>query len=190
WWYTQDSFVYRLFNKALRKKNLSLLLLFRFLINDIESELDKHRCLTSIRVYRSQWMSKKEFELLKDSIGQLMSVNSFLWTNLIRKSALSNLKEFSGIDPNLQGVLFEIDIDVKCHSRKAFANITSFSYFKGEQEILFMLGTIFRIINIQSDPNQIGIIQLLLCNDNQHELKSIDHFQNRDELDPLAFGHL
>jgi tetratricopeptide (TPR) repeat protein len=194
WWYTQDSFLYRLLNKALRKKNLSVLLLFRFFVRDIDNELEKHRCSTSMRVFRSQCIPSKQLSILKESVGKLISVNSFLWTNLIRKSALSNLKEFSWIEQDMSRVLFEIDIDPRCTPRKAFANVTPFSYFKGEQEILFMLGSIFRLVELSVDGNQVWIARLTLCNDQQEELKNIEHFQhlrqNRNELDPLAFGHL
>ena len=194
WWYTQDSFLYRLLNKALRKKNLHVLLLFRFFVRDIDNELEKHRCSTSMRVYRSQCIPAKQLDVLKESVGKLISVNSFLWSNLIRKSALANLKEFSWIEQDMSRVLFEIDIDPRCAPRKAFANITPFSYFKGEQEILFMLGSIFRLVDLSADANQVWIARLTLCNDQQEELKNIEHFQhlrqNRNDLDPLAFGHL
>ena len=194
WWYTQDSFLYRSFNKALRKKNLHVLLLFRFFIRDIENELETHRSATSLCVYRSQYIPIKQLDVLKESVGKLLSINSFLWTNLIRKSALANLKEFSWMEQETCRVLFEIAIDPRCAPRKAFANVTPFSYFKGEQEILFMLGSIFRLVDLSADANQVWIIRLTLCNDHQEELKNIDHFQllreNRNDLDPLAFGHL
>ena len=32
WWYTRDSFIYRILNKALRTQNIQILISFRFLI--------------------------------------------------------------------------------------------------------------------------------------------------------------
>ncbi|CAF4183835.1 unnamed protein product, partial [Rotaria magnacalcarata] len=51
WWYTRDSFVYRLLNKALRVQNIDLLFLFRFFIRDIEVQLKQYRCSSLVRVY-------------------------------------------------------------------------------------------------------------------------------------------
>jgi len=39
-WYTKESFVYRLLNKALRTQNIDLLFLFRFFIRDIYLQLE------------------------------------------------------------------------------------------------------------------------------------------------------
>jgi hypothetical protein len=52
WWYTRQSFVYRLLNKSLRVQNIELLYLFRFFIRDVEQELKNNRCSLPIQVYR------------------------------------------------------------------------------------------------------------------------------------------
>jgi hypothetical protein len=39
WWYTRDSFLYRLINMALRTKNIMIILKFRFIIQDIYQQL-------------------------------------------------------------------------------------------------------------------------------------------------------
>jgi hypothetical protein len=39
WWYTRESFLYKMLNKALRKQNIDILFLFRFFIRDIRREL-------------------------------------------------------------------------------------------------------------------------------------------------------
>ncbi|CAM4852394.1 unnamed protein product, partial [Rotaria magnacalcarata] len=77
WWYTRDSFVYRLLNKALRVQNIDLLFLFRFFIRDIEVQLKQYQCSSLVRVYRGQLMSTDELDQLKMSLGEYISVNSF-----------------------------------------------------------------------------------------------------------------
>ncbi|CAF1394223.1 unnamed protein product, partial [Rotaria sordida] len=48
---------------------------------------------------------------------------------------------------------------------KPFANITSFSYFPEEEEILFMLGSIFRLISVDRDEDELWIIRIVLVGD-------------------------
>ena len=85
WWYTRQSFLYRLLNKALRVQNIDLIYLFRFFIRDIQKQLEKNKCTSTIRVYRGQLMSKDEIEILKNSIGEFISINSFFSTSLNRQ---------------------------------------------------------------------------------------------------------
>ncbi|CAF3119508.1 unnamed protein product [Rotaria sp. Silwood2] len=66
WWYTRESFLYRQLSKALRVQNIDLLFIFRFFIRDIQEQLEKHQCSSSIRVFRGQLMLNEEFKLLKD----------------------------------------------------------------------------------------------------------------------------
>jgi hypothetical protein len=94
--------------------------------------------LSLTRLYRGQLMSNEELQTLKDSVGSLISVNSFVSTSINRQLALSFL-ESSPISDDLQGVLLEIDADPPLNGIKPFANITSFSYFPGEDEVLMML---------------------------------------------------
>ena len=42
WWYTRESFLYRLLNKALRVQNIDLLFVFRFFIRDIRQQLEQY----------------------------------------------------------------------------------------------------------------------------------------------------
>jgi hypothetical protein len=136
WWYTRESFLYRQLNKALRVQNVYSLFVFRFFIRDIEKQLEKHQYASPIRVFRGQVMSNEELKLLKDSVGQLISMNSFLSASVDRQLALSFLYSSPASD-DIQRVLFEIDADPRLEGIRPFANITSLNYFPGENEVLF-----------------------------------------------------
>ena len=75
-------------------------------------------------------------------------MNSFLSTSVDRRQALSFLYA-STSSSSMQRVLFEIDVDPQLDGVKPFANITSLSYFSGEDEVLLMLGSIFRLVSIE-----------------------------------------
>jgi hypothetical protein len=51
WWYTRESFIYRLLNKALSVKNLDLLFLLVFFIRDLKESLEKNKSKSSVQVY-------------------------------------------------------------------------------------------------------------------------------------------
>lgn len=56
---------------------------------------------------------------------------------------------------------------------KPFADITSHSEFPIETEILFMLGSIFRLHNVTLEDDHLWIIKMTLCGDDEHDLKQI-----------------
>jgi tetratricopeptide (TPR) repeat protein len=171
-WYTKDSFVYRMLNKALRTHNIHLLFLFRFLIRDLEKQLVENRSSSRLTVYRGQLMWKEEFETLEHSIGELISMNSFLSTSLDRQSAYSFLRQ----PTDLERVLFEIEASPQLHGVKPFANISSFSNYPDEKEVLFMLGSIFRVISIVCDRNAVWTVKLTLCGDHDRDLEMVVNY--------------
>ncbi|CAF0831268.1 unnamed protein product [Adineta steineri] len=181
WWYTRHSFLYRLLNKAIRIQNIDLLLLFRFFIRDIRRQLNLSKSSNSIHVYRAQLMSKEEIELLTKFTGEFISINSFLSTNSNREQTRSSLMSFIPSD-DIEKVIFEININHRVDDIKTFSNITSYSYFPGKEEILFMMGSIFRLIHIDRDRDGIWNIQLMLCANKKHQLQSFIQ-QKKHELD-------
>ena len=193
WWYTRQSFVYRLLNKALRVQNFNILYLFRFLIRDLEEELEKNKCAKPVRVYRAQQMSKEEIEMLNKSVGEFISMNSFLSTSINRQQARAFL---SHVDPSLgiEPVFFEIDADPRLKNTKPFSNITSFSYFPREEEVLFMIGSIFRLVEIKCDDDGVWNIRMVLCSENDHQLQPLfQHMKNElgtGDTNLLRFGHV
>ena len=171
WWYTRESFLYRLLNKALRVQNIDLLFLYRFFIRDIRQQLEQLQHSSPFRVYRGQVMSNDELKSLKNSIGQFITMNSFLSTSFDRRLALSFLMS-STVSDDLQRVLFEMEIDPTIPGIKPCADITSHSFFTDEKEVLIMLGSIFRLNKIDC-RDQVWIIQMGLCSDNDDQLKPI-----------------
>ncbi|CAF1256498.1 unnamed protein product [Adineta ricciae] len=175
WWYTRESFFYKILNSSLRMENLHVMFLFRSFISDICEQLKKNPVKTSIKLYRTQMIAKEEFQNLQKSIGQFISINSFFSTSLSRSTALSFL-DLSDGSSDLQKILFEVSADPKTVTTKPFADISKFSDFNDEQEILFMIGSIFQIEQIQNDEeNQIAIVKMNLCSDEENHLRKILH---------------
>ncbi|CAF1191584.1 unnamed protein product [Rotaria sp. Silwood1] len=70
-WYSKQSFIYKLVNKALRTKDIDLLYMFRFFIEDLSKNLqhEHEKILLSnentLNVYRGVKLDKEEFNKLK-----------------------------------------------------------------------------------------------------------------------------
>jgi tetratricopeptide (TPR) repeat protein len=178
WWYTRDSFLYRMLNKALRTQNIDLLFLFRFVIYDIYRQLKQNQSQSSVRVYRGQEISDDELGALRQSIGGFISINSFFSTSASRHKALG-FSNSSTVSNDLCRVLFVIDADPAVVTSKSFADIRSLSEYGDEREVLFMIGCIFRLIDIRQENNeQIWLIRMKLCGDDEHDLKQLfDHMK-------------
>jgi tetratricopeptide (TPR) repeat protein len=172
WWYTRESFFYKTLNAALRNQSIHLIFLFRAFISDLYRQLQHYQCKKSQRVYRSQVMSTGELKTLKQSLGQFISLNSFFSTSTNYWKALSFL-ELSDTSDDLEKILFEIDADPKMVTTKPFADISKHSDFSDEAEVLFMLGSIFRLKSIDRGEDQVWIVRMTLCSDDEHDLKQV-----------------
>ena len=178
WWYTRESCFYRMMNKALRVQDFDILFVLRFFITDIakqiKSEYEKFIRTSDtrniIRVYRGQVIANDELKLMKNSIGQFLSMNSFLSTSRDRSTALHFARSTPVID-GIERIIFEIEIDPRLQT-KAFADIVKISYHREEDEVLIMLGALFRIAEVIEDKkNQVWIARLFLASEEDFHLK-------------------
>ncbi|CAF4012957.1 unnamed protein product [Adineta steineri] len=172
WWYTKETFFYKTLNAALRTQNIHMIFLFRAFIYDIYRQLQESQSKRPLQVYRSQLMSIDELDGLKNNIGQFISINSMFSTSEQRTTALFYLGDIT-TQIDSERVLFEIDADSKMVTTKPFADISQHSHFPEDSEVLFMIGSIFRLNNINRNDDQIWIITMTLCNDDEHDLKRV-----------------
>ena len=154
WWYTQDSFLYRLLNEACRTEDIDLILAFRSFISDLFKELEEeHKTFLdsmfgiAATVYRGQLISLTEVNHLRKNIGQLFLTNTFLSATAEFLIALG----FAQKDnlSNLESVIFEFYIDTSTITNRPYADIRVLSSKRSEEEFLFCIGTVFRIKSIE-----------------------------------------
>ncbi|CAF2070150.1 unnamed protein product [Rotaria magnacalcarata] len=194
-WYTKDTFVYKLINKALRTKDVEQLYVFRYYITDLSKSLNRefHRLRTmtnSLTVYRGATMSSDEFHELKSSVGLLISTNSYFSTS--RSRSIAEIYTGSN-DSAIKGVLFEIECDL-CKNI-VVADVSSSSEIYDELECLFDLGSTFEIISIEPN-NQYSSYYVVKLRATDEQRSILDDFirQSRkdveDESLPVVFGAL
>ncbi|CAF1604356.1 unnamed protein product, partial [Didymodactylos carnosus] len=181
WWYTRESCLYRLLNKALREQDFDIIFSLRVLISDLAKQLKKeHNRLirTSnnnqpvLRIYRGQAISTAELNLMKSNAEQFITMNNFLSTTFSRKTAVKFAKQVT-VNNDVERILFEMEADTRLLT-KPFANIEHLSYYEEENEVLIMLGSIFRITELYyNERNNIWIAKLILCSEEDYDLKEI-----------------
>ncbi|CAF1447691.1 unnamed protein product [Adineta steineri] len=152
-WYTDECFLYKLLNKALRTEDIELLFTFRFFIIDlcsaIEQENHRLRNKGTLILYRGTQIPKEELEKIKENIGKTISTNGFLSTSRNINVSL----RFIHNNPPLNDftlVLFEIKANPLLKT-VIFADVGDRSRIKGEEEVLFNLNSLFKIVSVCFD---------------------------------------
>ena len=190
WWYTRESFFYRVLNKALRTQNIELLFLLRSFISDIGQQLQHHQAKSCLHVFRGQLMSRDELNSLREHVGQYISKNAFFSSST--DGNVANV--FSGYDApsdNMESVLFEIDADPSVVTTQPFANISSYGNFPHELEVLFMVSSIFQIIDINYNDKHMWSVQMRLCSENENTLQQVlTYMRNRNGIGATNMGSL
>ncbi|CAF1096751.1 unnamed protein product [Rotaria sordida] len=171
-WYSKDIFLFRLLNRALRTENFDVIYKFRSFIADLHHHLERlyRECSETISiVYRGAQMSIQELKTLEDNLNGLISINTFFST-----SKSSSVASRFGIDgtQDKPTVIFTISIDDHIHDQP-YARIENSSNFNHEEEILFSIGTIFRIENVEQMNDTVWSVELKLYNRDNLELKQL-----------------
>ncbi|CAF2941549.1 unnamed protein product [Rotaria sp. Silwood2] len=161
-WYSKHSFVYRLVNQALRTDDIEVLYIFRTYITHLRDQIAcEHRKLretcntekrTIIRVYRGIKMTNNELFQMRNNVGGLISMNGFFSTSRDIEQAV----QFATKESKRQevgGVVLEITGNVR-GDNMIFADIAELSEFPEEQEVLFDLATVFKIVHVEFDQGR------------------------------------
>ena len=89
WWYTLESFLYPMLNRALRLMDTDVIIKLGFFIGDLHRQIEQlhneqfggSKSKKSFPVYRGQGMDKAQFEKMAANKGCLLSFNCFLSTS-------------------------------------------------------------------------------------------------------------
>jgi tetratricopeptide (TPR) repeat protein len=192
-WYSRECFFYEVLNKALRTQDIDVLFSLRFFLKDMYDQLkieyDKTSRGIDLLVYRGQTISSIELQTIRDNIGQLISLNSFISTTIEEQTATGF--SLSG-DPSGERVFFHIKVNKTTTNPKPFADISLLSQFADEKEVLFMAGSIFEIKSTTfSDSFNMWIIELQLCDDDVYELYDVyqsDRMIVSEQKSPFSFA--
>lgn len=199
-WYTRDTFLYRLLNKAVRELDADTLYALRHFIKDLNLQLKKRHNSQQTgdsrveTVYRGQRMKTEEFnKKIRNNVGGFFSVSGFLSTT--RLEALANIYagepgsiNISAAEEKEEHVIFEIGID-KTIDKFPYADIANTSAFgETEEEFLFTMGAVFRIQSANKNEKGVWSTKLVLTGEEDHELSTLTEHMRKDITmkDPLG----
>ena len=181
-WYTKSSFVYQLLNKALRTLNIDLIFNYHYFLTDLFKQLTKlydqqFKGQTGIlTTFRGQFLHRKELEKLQNSKSRLVSINTFFSSSISSEVAVEFCGNGEQQSQGIESVMFQINIDLSVY-RRPFAKIDQLSSNSDEQEILFALGSVFRIEEVELYTDYIWLVTLTLTNSVKTEVDDLlQHF--------------
>ncbi|CAF0874649.1 unnamed protein product [Rotaria sordida] len=198
-WYTRETFLFKIVNKALRTEDIEQLRIFRFFIADlsvnltIEYEKLKNKGEQILILYCGLKMEEEEFKNLKQNEGGLISTNGFLSASRSKNVALKFAKKPSKRS-DIVSILYEIDCYIQELNSIIFADITELSVYANESEVLFDLGSTFEIISVKEDFQlNLWLIKLRTSNKGTKIAKEYIELNRKEEEETsieLIFGKL
>ncbi|CAF3359132.1 unnamed protein product [Rotaria socialis] len=183
WWYTNEMFLYGMLNCALRSLDMEAMTKLGFFIRSLHLQLEQlHQEQSanfqkSFTVYRGQGFSQRDFQNLIDSKGGLLSFNNFLSTSKKRDVATVFIQETLRKNQDTVGVMFIMTIDRRkiANSINPFAMIDDYSALPQEQEILFTMHTVFRVVDIKqaAKNSRLWEVQLSITDESDPQLSAL-----------------
>ena len=171
-WYTRSSPLTRTIGRALRSSDVDMMFKFRYYLKDLYTHLDGIYRQTHYfrqfsgaeKFYRGQALSKKCLHSFQQLIGHIISINTFFSTTNSLQVALFFANSFPNNDDCLR-VIFCIENENFIPNPRPYANISWLSRYPDEEEVLFAMGSIFRIRLIedldQTNPLPVIYLQMI-----------------------------
>ncbi|CAF0842195.1 unnamed protein product [Didymodactylos carnosus] len=192
-----DSKVAYSMNEAVRSDNPKSLFKFRSNVCDLCKQIDeKHSMwfqnilysnIKHLQVYRGQLMSKESLETFRSNIGGFVSMNTCFSATYSLDTARI-FAENSSDYPDFESIIFTFTFDPTA-MKKPFANINAHD----PDELLFSLGTIFRIKSVKILSDQVWSICLIYSKQDDEELTEILSKRYEEAIGEratrLTFGH-
>ncbi|CAF3478114.1 unnamed protein product [Rotaria socialis] len=183
WWYTREMFLYGMLNRGLRSLDMEAMVKLGFFIRSLHRQLEQlhqeqsAKFKKSFTVYRGQGMSKEDFQNLLDSKGGLLSFNNFLSTSMEPKVGMKFVERSMRRNEDIVGVIFIMTVDQSkiSTSNTPFALIDEHSAIRSEQEILFTMHTVFRVVEINQTvkDKRPWEVHLAITDDNDQQLSAL-----------------
>ncbi|CAF0725615.1 unnamed protein product [Adineta steineri] len=167
-WFSKDNFLYRLLNTSLRIESIDDIVKMRYFINDLHNQLAELQLSfieslngkKEIILYRGLLMKVAQLNELRENFDGLISMNSFVSATQDEYVAIV----FSGdgeqtIPLDEVSVIYEMLIDTDIRSTP-YAKIQSI--IVDEEEILFSIGSTFRIGKINEIRSRVYRVKLTM----------------------------
>jgi tetratricopeptide (TPR) repeat protein len=176
-YYTEHPFIYRLINQAFRSEDIERIFKCRHCITHLHQHLaaqtkELKRIFSQKYVYRGQKWPIVVLQQLQDNVGRIISMNGFL--SVSKFSTVG--ADFACVGTTVDGyesVIFQMEIDKTKILTMTCADISAQSQFEQEGEILFSVGSVWKLKSVNKDTHY-WTIELSFYNDVDAQLIEID----------------
>jgi tetratricopeptide (TPR) repeat protein len=193
-WLCRHDFFHGFIENIFKLACIDAMLPCRVLIRDVQKQLVQHKCTSITHVYRSEIMSDGQIQQLKNLNGGIIAMKLFLLTNSDRAKALSYTADCS-LSNGDKRILFTIEADPQIENVKPFARIGTIGHNNDPNDVIFMIGSLFRIAEIEDEKDGLINIKLTLCGkDDTNQLielcnqVQLNHIGENGEADIIRFG--
>ncbi|CAF4280761.1 unnamed protein product, partial [Rotaria sp. Silwood2] len=192
--YTGNSCLSRTVNQVCRTEDFQHIFKFRVYITDLHRQLDEYGSqqeqdgikLSITKVYRGKPLSGSVLQQLIDNKGCLISINGFLSTTF-DSDVVGVYAGDEQIADGYRRAKFQLQIRKKI--RQPYAYIGNCSTKEDELEVLFSIGTIWRIESVKDDEDPCTI-ELTSCDDLDSELMELLEKYTGDGCTLLSLGDI
>jgi hypothetical protein len=162
-WYITENFLYSLLNPSNHSEFIDCIVKMRYFIKDLHNQLVRsHSSFIQslngqqyLTLYRGRTMRIDQFNELQEKIGALISIKSFLTATQNKQLALVSLDRNSTLNPDVVLVIYEMFIDTRIQS-------VPYAKIPNVEEILFSMGSIFRVQEIYERQTRMYCIKLIM----------------------------
>lgn len=196
WWYTRSIFLYGMLNKVLRSLDMEGMVKIGFFVRHLHQQLahlhqeQSAKFTNKFIVYRGQTLCSEDFQGLYDSEGGLLSFNNFLSTSKKEEVAMRFVRRTMNRSKDDIGIIFVMTIDPNkiSTSTTPYALIDDHSAFPSEQEILFTMHTVFRVVDIKqrTQNNELWDVHLTITDDNDLEMVTLTN-RLKEEINGIGW---
>ena len=196
-YYTGNSCLSRTINQACHTENMQEIFTFRGYISDLHKQLvtwheqDKKIDLKSLitMVYRGKPLSGSVLQQLLDNAEGLISMNGFLSTTISDEVAshYHGDDQVQQVNEGYRPVLFVFELGTTI--KQPYAYIGTCSTKPDELEVLFTLGSIWRIKSISINES-LYIITLTSCDDLDSQTADLFNKYTNDECNFSSIGDI
>ncbi|CAF4660015.1 unnamed protein product, partial [Rotaria sp. Silwood2] len=186
-YYTQNSFLYRLINRAFRLEDTDRIFQFGCYLADLHEQLknlaNEQRNTGrqySKTFYRGKRFSADVIQKFKDNEHHLITMNGLFSTT----KDFNVSTAFAGIEGHHNGyhrVIFEINVnEAAANLIRPYANVRDVAAIQDENEVLFFMGSVWKIQSVTEYDNNVWYIVLDSCADYDAELITYIEETRRD----------
>ena len=167
-WLWRDAIFHQILSSAFAQANPHALFGCRFVIRDMKTQLERNPVESTVKVYYGQFIENSILEHFQKSVEKLITFKSFLTTFTNRDAALSLIGSPAARDQE-RSVLLIIEADPKAKGVPPFAKIAAPAATDSQEVVVFMIGSVFRIMKIEPGENSVTNIHLSLCSEDDDD---------------------